>query len=230
MNQAAKLRFMMGGTPDMPLVIRMVVRRRRPARRPALPEPRGALRPYPRPRRRDAVEPVRREGPARRGDPGRQPRHLPRAEAPLLRRSGAGARGALRDRAREGRDRTRRHRRDGGGARRDGAPRAPGRRELEEEGVSVEVVDPRTLVPLDTDTIAASVAKTHRARRRARGGAVRRLRSRDRGTRRRALLLGARRAGRPGRGAVPPDAVPEGPRARDPAGPGRDRRRGALAA
>ncbi len=34
--------------------------------------------------------------------------------------------------------------------------------ELEGEGVSVEVVDPRTLVPLDTDLIAASVAKTHR--------------------------------------------------------------------
>ncbi len=35
-------------------------------------------------------------------------------------------------------------------------------RELEPEGVSVEVLDPRTLVPLDTDTIAVSVAKTHR--------------------------------------------------------------------
>ena len=35
-------------------------------------------------------------------------------------------------------------------------------RELEREGVSVEVVDPRTLVPLDTELIAASVAKTHR--------------------------------------------------------------------
>lgn len=35
-------------------------------------------------------------------------------------------------------------------------------RELEPEGISVEVLDPRTLVPLDTDTIAASVAKTHR--------------------------------------------------------------------
>ncbi len=34
--------------------------------------------------------------------------------------------------------------------------------ELEREGVSVEVLDPRTLVPLDTDLIAASVAKTHR--------------------------------------------------------------------
>ncbi len=34
--------------------------------------------------------------------------------------------------------------------------------ELEADGISVEVVDPRTLVPLDTDTIAASVARTHR--------------------------------------------------------------------
>jgi 2-oxoisovalerate dehydrogenase E1 component len=34
--------------------------------------------------------------------------------------------------------------------------------ELAEEGVSVEVIDPRTLVPLDTELIAASVAKTHR--------------------------------------------------------------------
>ena len=35
-------------------------------------------------------------------------------------------------------------------------------RELEREGVSIEVVDPRTLVPLDTATIAESVAKTGR--------------------------------------------------------------------
>lgn len=34
--------------------------------------------------------------------------------------------------------------------------------ELERDGVSVEVVDPRTLVPLDTALIAQSVAKTHR--------------------------------------------------------------------
>src|SRR4029077_4932186 len=35
-------------------------------------------------------------------------------------------------------------------------------RELADESVSVEVVDPRTLVPLDTAAIEASVAKTHR--------------------------------------------------------------------
>ena len=33
---------------------------------------------------------------------------------------------------------------------------------LEKEGVSVEVIDPRTVAPLDVDTIAQSVAKTGR--------------------------------------------------------------------
>lgn len=35
-------------------------------------------------------------------------------------------------------------------------------RELEEEGISVEVIDPRTLVPLDKESILKSVAKTGR--------------------------------------------------------------------
>ena len=34
--------------------------------------------------------------------------------------------------------------------------------ELEKEGISVEVIDPRTLVPLDTDTLIDSVKKTGR--------------------------------------------------------------------
>jgi pyruvate dehydrogenase E1 component beta subunit len=34
---------------------------------------------------------------------------------------------------------------------------------LDKEGISVEVVDPRTLRPMDTDTIIGSVRKTHRA-------------------------------------------------------------------
>lgn len=35
--------------------------------------------------------------------------------------------------------------------------------QLEKEGISVEVIDPRTLVPLDTETIIESVKKTNRA-------------------------------------------------------------------
>jgi pyruvate dehydrogenase E1 component beta subunit len=34
---------------------------------------------------------------------------------------------------------------------------------LEKEGIDVEVIDLRSLRPLDTDTILASIAKTHRA-------------------------------------------------------------------
>src|SRR5437879_11754586 len=34
--------------------------------------------------------------------------------------------------------------------------------ELEKEGISVELVDPRTLRPMDTETIINSVRKTHR--------------------------------------------------------------------
>src|SRR5205814_2466189 len=35
--------------------------------------------------------------------------------------------------------------------------------ELEKDGLSVEIVDPRTLRPMDTETIVGSVRKTHRA-------------------------------------------------------------------
>ena len=35
--------------------------------------------------------------------------------------------------------------------------------QLAKSGISAEVIDPRTLVPLDTDTLVASVKKTHRA-------------------------------------------------------------------
>src|SRR5207237_9276897 len=35
--------------------------------------------------------------------------------------------------------------------------------ELAKDGISLEIVDPRTLQPLDTETIVRSVRKTHRA-------------------------------------------------------------------
>ena len=102
-------------------------------------------------------------------------------------------------------------------------------RELEAEGIDVEVLDPRTLVPLDTRGDHGIRGEDEPRRGRPRGGAVRRLRRRDRVPDRRALLLGARRAGRPGRRPVASDAVPEGPRARDAAGAGGHRGRGPRA-
>ncbi len=56
--------------------------------------------------------------------------------------------------------------RDGDHLLADGSPLAGGAAELlAKEGVSVEVIDLRTLKPLDMDTIAASVKKTGPSRR-----------------------------------------------------------------
>ena len=52
--------------------------------------------------------------------------------------------------------------------------------EAEKEGISVEVVDPRTLQPLDEEALVASVKKTNRCRGRARGGHADGLRGRGR--------------------------------------------------
>ena len=95
--------------------------------------------------------------------------------------------------------------------------------ELESEGVSVEVVDPRTLVPLDTGPDRRVGREDAPARRRPRSRPVLRLRLRDRGARSRALLLGPRRARRPRRRRLAPDPVPEGSRGGDAPGPGGDR-------
>ena len=52
--------------------------------------------------------------------------------------------------------------------------------QLAVDGIEVEVIDPRTLVPLDLDAILESVRQDAQARRRARGRCARRLRRRDR--------------------------------------------------
>ena len=52
--------------------------------------------------------------------------------------------------------------------------------ELARDGIEVEVIDPRTLVPLDLETIVDSVAADEPAGRRPRGRSARRLRRRDR--------------------------------------------------
>ena len=96
MNQAAKLRFMMGGTPSIPLVIRMVsgggVRlgaQHSQSLEALFAHIPGLVVAMP-------STPYDAKGLLVGRDPRRQPGHLPRAEAPLLRRAGARAAGALR--------------------------------------------------------------------------------------------------------------------------------------
>ena len=77
--------------------------------------------------------------------------------------------------------------------------------ELAADGIDVEVIDPRTLVPLDLDTILESVARTHRLIVVHEAVRVRRLRRRDRGARLRGGVRPARRADRAdGRAAFAP--------------------------
>ena len=96
------------------------------------------------------------------GHPRRRPGHLLRAQG-ALRHRGRRARGAVRDPVRRGQHRARGRRRDGRRARAHGRcwPSRPPT-ELEGEGISCEVVDPRTTSPLDHDTILESVENTGR--------------------------------------------------------------------
>ena len=131
-NQAAKFRYMLGGGPTVPLVIRGPQGGGIRLAAQHSPEPRGVVRPRAGPRGRGAVHAVRRQGPARRRHPRRQPRHLPRAQG-ALRREGPGAGRGVRDPARQGRRQARgrrRHRgRDAGDGRRGRSrPRRSSRR------------------------------------------------------------------------------------------------------
>ncbi len=79
-----------------------------------------------------------------------------------------------------------------------GPRRARGRQDRSRaEGIEAEVVDLRSLRPLDEETIVASVRKTHRAVVAARGLALRRRRRRDRRPHPAPRLRRARRAGPP---------------------------------
>ena len=95
-----------------------------------------------------------------------------------------------------------------------------------EEGIDVEVVDIRSLRPLDRDTILSSVRKTGQVPRGLRGQPVRRLRRGDLRDRRRGGVRLPRRAGEPDRRPRRPGRAVQ-PRARGlvHAQPGEDRRR-----
>ena len=153
------------------------LRRRHPRRPDALAEPGRHLHARLRHQGRHAVEPVRREGPADRVDRGRRPGRLLRAEAALQRpvrrrrRTSPPCRGARirrakcptattpcrsarpRSCARAARSRCVDLRHD------DLRLRGRGAKAL---GIDAEIIDVRTMVPLDVDTICTSVKKTGR--------------------------------------------------------------------
>lgn len=91
----------------------------------------------------------------------------------------------------------------------------------QEEGKSLEVLDLRSMSPIDFDAVQTSVEKTGRLRGGPRGAGVLRLRGRDRGPDHRALLLPPRSTGTEGRRL--PRPVPAATRLEDEYLPGLDR-------
>ena len=161
---------------------------------------------------------------------GRQPGHLPRAEAPLLRRARARAGGALRDRARRRRASPARERTSPSSPSARRCPMRCGRRTSSRERASASRSSTRARSSRSTPTlIAASVAKTHRLVVAHEAVQFCGFGSEIAAHVARALLLGPRRTRRPRRRCLAPDAVPEGSRAGDAAGAGRDRGGGAVA-
>jgi len=104
-----------------------------------------------------SLHPLRRQRPVEGRDSRRQPGHLPGAQIPLF-LPGPVPEGdyvlpwaSVTSNVRQGRHR--------GGLRRYGLARHAGGQLLADEGLSVEVVDVRTISPLDEDTIAAPRAR-----------------------------------------------------------------------
>ena len=160
-NAAAKAHFMSGGQLTVPLVVSDAGRRRPSRRRAALAEPRELAHARAGPEGRDA-EPRRRRGrPARERDRRPGPGRVRRVQDALL-PQGGGPRASRRPVPigeaavlREGRDVT-----VVALSRLVHDALAAAERLAAEDGIEVEVIDPRTLVPLDLATIVASVERT----------------------------------------------------------------------
>ena len=163
-NHAAHIHYMFGGQARVPLVVRMpqgAGHQLGPTHSHCfealfLHVP-GLLVAVP-------VDRRRRQGPVEDGDPRREPGDLHRARVALRRaRRGARGRGAPRPvrrgarSAREGSDVT-----IVGISRMAVTAERAAATLADEHGVEAEVIDPRTLRPLDLDTILASVRKTNR--------------------------------------------------------------------
>ena len=161
-NQAAKIHFMLGGAAqraDGAARARRVGHRRGGA---ALAVPRGLVRPRPRPEGGHAGDRGRRQGPAAVRDRRPEPGHRARAQAALPhQRPGSGAatsesRSARPPSAAEGDDLTIVATGVMVGKSLEAAEA------LAAEGVGVTVVDPRTLVPFDEETVLDAVRATGR--------------------------------------------------------------------
>ena len=209
-NQAAKMKYMFGGEATAAAHDHAPWPAPACRRGAAQPEPRSLALPRARAEGRDAVEPVRRQGlliaAVRDDNPvivmrnkrllgmqGDVPEEL--YEIPL---------GQARHRAR----RATTSRSSPLGRMVNEALAAA--EQLAADGLDVEVIDPRTLQPLDIETIVDSVRKTNRVARRARGGPLRRHRRRDRGADPGGGVRLPRRAGGAHRRAVLAGAVQPG--------------------
>ena len=153
-NQATKYWFLTGERQSCPLVIRSVVGGGAPLRRDPLADADLVADRHPRPEDRRALDAGRREGPAQGRDPRRQPGDLLRAQAALLAeaaRSNGDEPEPLGKATvvREGDDVTLVSAMKGV---HDCLAAAD---QLAEQGVSAEVIDLRTLRPIDLETIIA---------------------------------------------------------------------------
>ena len=190
---------MFGGQVSVPLVVRMPQGAGPPARPDPLALPGGDVPARPRPARRRAGDARRRQGAAQDRDPRRQPVIFIEHESLY------GVRGEVPDGedgsvdfgqarvAREGADVT-----IVGVSRMALTAERAAATLAAEHGVQAEVIDPRTLRPLDLDTILASVAGHQPLRDRRGGLAARRRRREPRRADRRAGLRRPRRARRAG--------------------------------
>ena len=177
-NVAAKMHFRQGLA--VPMVIRLPSGGGFSGGPVPLTEPGGVVPAGARPEGRRAGDRRRRQGPADGGDPRSEPGLLPRAQGPLPERSRRGSRGRARRPDRRG---ARRPRGRGDDRDRLRLGRRLAERAAEELGESIEIIDLRSLVPLDAEAIERSARKHGQGAGRARGDALGRGRIRGRGDR-----------------------------------------------
>ena len=160
--QAAKLRYMSNGQMQAPMVIRVGAG----AVRSAGPHHSGTYHPvwapHPRPHRLPAVDAGRCQGADEDGPSRPRSRHHARDQSPVrVERAGAGRRASRPVRRRT--DRADRGRTLTIASAGQLVARALEAAEiLAKEGIEVEVIDLRTIQPLDVETVAESVRRTHR--------------------------------------------------------------------